>query len=143
MRTSTITAAGNHRGLSSDNAPAFDITAILKSIPTLKQVQPVKERRKLAGKNVATASGRRNPGRSGLKNLAEAIILQSIEDLWSRTHQQESIEFFAGEGFRHCADMAGMGVVDRLRIMRLLRKVDAGAFTTRHNQKLSRIARSL
>jgi len=43
------------------------------------------------------------------KALAEAIILQSLEDLWEPAHRKESIEFLSGEGFRICARLAGMG----------------------------------
>ena len=56
------------------------------------------------------------------KHLAEAIILQAIEDLWSPQHRGESIEFFLGEGFAKCAELAGMGIYDRLRLIRHLKK---------------------
>lgn len=139
MKTSTISADSKHRGLGDNGMPAFDFSGILRSIPTLSQVPPMTEQRKITGK--AAASAHEKPIGKRLKNLAEAIILQSIEDLWSKTYQKESIEFFNGEGFRHCADMAGISVVDRLRIIRLLRKVNAEAFTPRHTQKLTDISR--
>lgn len=72
-----------------------------------------------------------------LKHLAEAIILQSIEDLWSMTHRRKSIEFFSGDGFNHCADIAGMKVVERLRLLGMLRKLDPRAFKTKHSKDLS------
>ncbi len=30
-----------------------------------------------------------------IKALAEAVILQSLEDLWNAAHRTESIEFFS------------------------------------------------
>ncbi len=75
-----------------------------------------------------------------LKALAEAVILQSIEDLWSRTHRRDSIEFFEGEGFRHCADLAGMKVVERLKLIRMLRKLHSDVFKPRHRRKISQLS---
>ncbi len=44
----------------------------------------------------------------GIINLAEAVILQSMEDLWDPLHRAESIDFFNGEGFRIFAKLAGI-----------------------------------
>jgi len=57
-----------------------------------------------------------------LMYLAEAIILQSIEDLWSPIHKKKSIDFFKGEGFRLAAEMAEMSAVDKLRFLLILRR---------------------
>lgn len=143
MKTSTTSAGTKHRGAGGSAIPAFDFSSILRNIPTLTEVPPVEKKGKLADKGITTCSA---PGKStgkGVKSLAEAIILQSIEDLWSKNNQKESVEFFTGEGFRHCADMADLSVVDRLRIIRMLRKVNAKAFAPRHTQQLARISRSL
>jgi hypothetical protein len=56
----------------------------------------------------------------GLRSLAEAIILQSIEDLWDSRHKDESMEFFRGEGFKICAEIAGLNTSKQLKILRLL-----------------------
>lgn len=143
MKTVTINAAGRGKGLSGNGVPAFDFSSILRGIPSLTQVRPLKAKQKPLKKASAASSEPGRPGKNSLKNLAEAIILQSIEDLWSKTNQKESIEFFMGEGFRQCADMAEMSIVDRLRLMRMLRKVNAEAFMPRHTQKLARMAKSL
>lgn len=143
MKTSTITADSKHRALGGSGMPAFDFSSILRSIPTLSQVRPTEEKRKFTEKAVAPVTESERPAGKNLKKLAEAIILQAIEDLWSRAHRKESIEFFKGEGFRQCADMAEISVVDRLRIIRLLRKVNAEAFTPRHTRKLVDISRAL
>jgi hypothetical protein len=58
--------------------------------------------------------------RSGIRNLAEAIILQSIEDLWEEKQRGDCIAFLRGEGFSVCADLAGMKVPDRLRLLHLI-----------------------
>lgn len=141
MKSSAI-RTGN-RKMDFNGATAFDFSDILRGIPTLKQVKPADSRRKGQKGRVASSSTGEKMEKSSLKNLAEAIILQSIADLWSKTHRRESIEFFTGDGFRQCADMADMSVVDRLRIIRMLRKVNAEAFTPRHTQKLARLAKSL
>ncbi len=55
----------------------------------------------------------------GLVQLAEAIILQSMDDLWSPDHKEESIVFFKGEVFMLAAEMARIGGVDKLRLLML------------------------
>ncbi len=58
---------------------------------------------------------------AALMNLAEAIILQSVEDLWDEGYKSDSMRFFKGEGFGICAGMAGMKRYDRLKLLRLIR----------------------
>ena len=48
-----------------------------------------------------------------MKALAEAIILQSLEDLWDERHRNESLKFFNGRGFRMCSGIAGMGQAEK------------------------------
>ncbi len=55
--------------------------------------------------------------RTPLRNLAEAIILQAIEDLWNSRLRNESIDFFRGEGFMRYARMAGMTRDEVFRIL--------------------------
>ncbi len=56
----------------------------------------------------------------GLRNLAEAVILQSLEDLWSPSYSKESKEFFGGDGFEICAEIAGLNSEKKFRILFLL-----------------------
>jgi hypothetical protein len=56
----------------------------------------------------------------GYKSLAEAIILQSTEDLWVPSHRGESQDFFKGDGFRICAEIAGMNSTKRYRFLHLI-----------------------
>ena len=70
-----------------------------------------------------------------LKNLAEAIIVQSMEDLWNRNHKKESSQFFMGEGFRLASEMAGMSAVDRLRLLLILRRCGQKARKVNNNRK--------
>jgi hypothetical protein len=44
-----------------------------------------------------------------LQPLAESVILQAMEDLWSSRYREESIEFFQGSGFGLYAVIAGIG----------------------------------
>lgn len=55
-----------------------------------------------------------------LKTLSEAIILQSAEDVLSAPHKGEDIEFFSGEGFRICSEIAGMSHDDKLEFLNIL-----------------------
>ncbi len=57
-----------------------------------------------------------------VRNLAAAIILQAIEDLWSPVFRRESGEFFAGEAFTLAAGMAGMSCIDQSTLLRILER---------------------
>ncbi|MFZ2196319.1 MAG: hypothetical protein WAV13_01200 [Thermodesulfovibrionales bacterium] len=52
--------------------------------------------------------------------FAEAVILQSIEDLFDSLQRKDSIDFFKGEGFRLYAKIAGLSATDQIRIIRML-----------------------
>lgn len=56
----------------------------------------------------------------GLRDLSEAIILQSAEDLLGAPHEEEVMSFFSGEGFRLCAEMAKMSHEDKLKFLNML-----------------------
>jgi hypothetical protein len=61
-----------------------------------------------------------------IKVLAEAIILQSIEDLSSTDHRRESARFFGGDGFRIVAEIAGLESNERRRIFDLVKEIFTG-----------------
>jgi hypothetical protein len=56
--------------------------------------------------------------------LAEAIILQSIDDLWNPMCRKESLMFFEGDGFELCSEIAGISYIKKLTMLRML--ADAG-----------------
>ena len=56
----------------------------------------------------------------GYKSLAEAVILQSMEDLWSPSHRDKSKDFFKGDGFKICAEIAGMNSIKQFKFLHLL-----------------------
>jgi hypothetical protein len=58
-----------------------------------------------------------------MKHLAEAIILQSIEDLWDEGQRRDCLMFFRGDGFTVCAEMAGMNVSARGRLLGLVNRL--------------------
>jgi len=60
-----------------------------------------------------------------IKSLAEAIILQSMEDLWDPAHKEDSILFFKGEGFRSCAEISGISWIKQFKMLKML--ADAGS----------------
>ena len=62
-----------------------------------------------------------------VKPLAEAIIMQAIEDLWDDKHRGESIDFFKGRGFRYCARMAEMGSFEQAVLLQILGHAPGGA----------------
>ena len=55
-----------------------------------------------------------------IKHLAEAVILQSLEDLWDPDYTAGSMEFFEGDGFKICADIAEINRFKRYKILHLL-----------------------
>ncbi len=120
-----------------DGAAVLGFSTILSGIPTLARVDLA---RGVPGARQKEKKSYKGKKEAGLKALAEAVILQSIEDLWSTTYKKESIEFFRGEGFRQCADAAGMGVVDRLRLIRMLRRLDGRAFKSKHAKRIDQIS---
>ncbi len=54
------------------------------------------------------------------KNLAEAVILQSMEDLWHPSYKEESREFFEGDGFKICAEIAGLNSMKKFKCIHLM-----------------------
>jgi len=99
------------------------VHTILKNIPTLSLIRPVAKAGKTRKIHTEPSSvkGMQENQSGRLKALAEAVILQAMEDLWSKTHRARSVEFFTGEGFRRYAAMAGMGTMERLRLLKTLR----------------------
>jgi len=57
-----------------------------------------------------------------IKNIAELIILQCIEDLWNEREMSGSADFFIGEGFPLCAGLAGMDLRDQGRLLNMVGK---------------------
>lgn len=64
---------------------------------------------------------------TGLRGLAEGIIMQSLEDLWTDKERDESVEFFQGEGFTICAEAAGMDLYDQVRLFNLANSIISGS----------------
>ncbi len=56
----------------------------------------------------------------GIEGLAEAIILQSFEDLLSHDYEYESREFFDGDGFKLCAEIAGIDSIRKSKLLAIL-----------------------
>jgi len=54
------------------------------------------------------------------RSLAEAIILQSIEDLWHPVRKKGSLLFFEGDGFVLCSEIAGIGYIKQLAMLRMV-----------------------
>ena len=71
--------------------------------------------------------------RHGIVTLAEAIILQSLEDLWSPEHRQESECFFCGEGFSICSEIAGLQIKKSSRILNLIGGIQIGKTDRKHS----------
>ena len=58
--------------------------------------------------------------------LAEAVILQAMEDLWSNFYGEESAEFFQGTGFSWYADIAGMSPYEKNSLLSLIKSPFTG-----------------
>jgi hypothetical protein len=57
---------------------------------------------------------------SHVRSLAEAIILQSIEDLWNPSCKKGSLLFFEDAGFALCSEIAGIRYIKQLAMLRML-----------------------
>jgi len=57
---------------------------------------------------------------SHARSLAEAVILQSIEDLWNPACKRGSMMFFEGDGFVLCSEIAGISYIKQLAMLRML-----------------------
>jgi hypothetical protein len=79
----------------------------------------------------------------GVKSLAEAIILQSMEDLSDPGARAESLEFFSGEAFRICAQMAGMKPDKQIRILELVQKLSEIPHTASKGERARAVARKM
>ena len=55
------------------------------------------------------------------KKLSEAILLQSLEDLFSGRHRLEALKFFAGEEFKVCASIIGLSAEDNKRLFEIVK----------------------
>ena len=55
-----------------------------------------------------------------VRHIAEAIILQSIEDLWDGRQRKESVLFFRGEDFHLCAEIAGITESDKDKLLTMI-----------------------
>jgi hypothetical protein len=55
-----------------------------------------------------------------IRNLAEAIILQSVEDLWVAKQKDDCLTFFYGERFGMCAEIAGMNTYEQATMLQLV-----------------------
>jgi hypothetical protein len=64
----------------------------------------------------------------GVKSLAEAVILQSFEDFLSHDYEYESREFFEGEGFKLCAEIAGIDSIRKCKLLNMLGGKHAESF---------------
>jgi len=57
-----------------------------------------------------------------VKSLAEAVLLQAIEDLFDYSERKKSIDFFKSENFTLCAETAGLSTLEQMRLIRMLAK---------------------
>jgi hypothetical protein len=55
-----------------------------------------------------------------VKELAETVILQSVEDLWDKKLMEKCNTFFCGQGFSFWADIAGIKISDRRKLLSMV-----------------------
>ncbi len=58
-----------------------------------------------------------------IKGLAEAILFQSMEDLWIDEERSGCMDFFSGEGFCLCSEIAGISSDDKAQILDIVRDI--------------------
>ena len=118
--------------------PGCQARTILGSLPSLCRTNSIPGINTAKGvqKQNSSKSRAKDIQRKRLASLAEAIIMQSLDDLWSPTQKGKSIAFFTGEGFDICASMAGMRIIDRIELFCILRKLNRKMFGSRHARKV-------
>jgi len=57
----------------------------------------------------------------GIRELAEGIILQSMEDLADPTLSEDCVAFFRGRDFASCAEMAGINETDQAKLLSMIK----------------------
>ena len=57
------------------------------------------------------------------RGLAESIILQSFEDLWSKNFRKDSENFFTGDTFCLGAEIAEMSTLDQIKMRTMVERV--------------------
>jgi hypothetical protein len=57
-----------------------------------------------------------------VRNLAEAVILQSMIDLSEKRYCNTCRKFFRGEGFTLWAYLADLGPLDQIRVLQMIQK---------------------
>jgi len=58
-----------------------------------------------------------------VESLMEGIILQCFADLWTGGEIDSCIQFFRGEGFSVCANIAGMSIHDQGKVLNLANRI--------------------
>jgi|GEM_PF-1481153 len=84
-----------------------------------------------------TNTKKRNKKVACLKSLMEKIILQSLEDLWMPGERDECIEFFRGERFGICADIAGISLYEQAKLLNLANRIIDSFEAERSRQKVN------
>lgn len=74
--------------------------------------------------------------RKKIINLAEAVILQSLSDLWQTNERYGSIKFFKGEGLNAYGNLAGMGRKQINRMRKFVNFIIEQQGTAHHRGKL-------
>lgn len=66
---------------------------------------------------------RRDIGKEWARLLAEAVMLQALEDMWCDDGEEVAMAFFRGDGFSDCCDIIGVSSDGRRVIMDMAEKV--------------------
>ena len=75
-----------------------------------------------AERTVKPVAEKKAPG-ARIKVLAEAVLLQSLEDLWIDEERHKCIDFFSGEEFHICSKIAGLGSNDKLKMLLMVEDI--------------------
>lgn len=84
--------------------------------------------------SIEESSSPRKGRSAAMSSLAEAIILQSIEDLWLEKEQSDCLNFFTGESFHICAKLSGMDFRDRVGLLALVKNISGKLLGSRHDK---------
>jgi hypothetical protein len=79
----------------------------------------------------------------GLKELAEGIILQSVEDPYNEDERQDCITFYGSNNFIICAEMAEMDTASQVGLLDFVKCVIAASAGTAASPPAARCKRFL
>jgi hypothetical protein len=78
----------------------------------------------------------------GIQSLAEAVILNSMEDIFDRRRRFDSLKFFSSDDFNVFAELSGMNLRSRIELLYIVRKLNGRVSKTKKTKKTDMAGRA-